>query len=269
MYRKKPPLSPDVYPAKMSWQNDPWRRSVFLPLLILSLLFMLTTGSGFDQQLAGWFYHLEGEQWLLQHYWLTESVLHQGVRQLNQLVVLFLLCYWLTQFVVGHKNAALGVLLISLIVSFGSIALLKKLIPMECPWDLQQFGGSQAFIGLFNSRPTMMAPTQCFPAGHASIGYGWMAIYYFYQVTSPSKARLALIFSISLGLVLGFTQQLRGAHFLSHDIATAAICWLVASCTFRWFYPQLAVSRLHSGPKPGEPSTTLANHSQNPESADA
>jgi hypothetical protein len=29
-------------------------------------------------------------------------------------------------------------------------------------------------------------------------------------------------------------QQLRGAHFISHDIATATICWLVS--TFQYLF---------------------------------
>jgi membrane-associated PAP2 superfamily phosphatase len=222
-----------------------------LPLLLLSLLFVLVTGSDFDQMLASWFYQLQGGQWLLQNYWLTETVLHQGVRQVNQWVMALLLCYWLTLVVTGRRassHRALGVLLLSLILCFSSVALFKKYIPMDCPWDLQQFGGDKNFVGLFSFRPETMAPNQCFPAGHASIGYGWMALYYFCLLICPAKARLALFSSICLGLVLGFAQQLRGAHFISHDIATAAVCWLIVSFTFRWFYPQAALCTLPSNP---------------------
>ncbi|MNV84902.1 hypothetical protein D3C71_1788110 [compost metagenome] len=31
-----------------------------------------------------------------------------------------------------------------------------------------------------------------------------------------------------MGLLFGFAQQLRGAHFLSHDVWTLAISWFVA-----------------------------------------
>ena len=51
-----------------------------------------------------------------------------------------------------------------------------------------------------------MAPSQCFPAGHASIGYGWMALYYFCLMVCPAKARLALFASIGLGLLLETRQ---------------------------------------------------------------
>jgi hypothetical protein len=32
---------------------------------------------------------------------------------------------------------------------------------------------------------------------------------------------------LGLGLLFGTTQQLRGAHFLSHDIWTFALCWSI------------------------------------------
>jgi membrane-associated PAP2 superfamily phosphatase len=34
--------------------------------------------------------------------------------------------------------------------------------------------------------------------------------------------------------VFGIDQQLRGAHFLSHDLFTAMICWAVALGLSRW-----------------------------------
>jgi membrane-associated PAP2 superfamily phosphatase len=230
-------------------QQQHWQTTVLAPLALLSLAFVLAYGAGFDQVLASWLYQLQGGQWQLKQHWLTERLLHQAVRQLNQLVVLILLLYWLSQVIAGKRSGtqyALGLLLLNLALSFTSIAVLKKLIPMECPWDLQQFGGNLPFIGLFSERPASMVPNQCFPAGHASIGYSWLAIYYFLLVARPSIAKLGLWCSVGLGLLLGFTQQLRGAHFISHDIATAAICWLIVSLNVRWFYRQ-DTQHFHAG----------------------
>jgi len=271
IFLKKLSAFPELSTPKRQWSPHQWRQAVVWPLLLLSLLFVMATASGFDPLLARWFYQLQGEQWLLQNYWLTETVLHQGVRQVNQVVVALLLGYWLVQFLTNRRSSshrALGMLLLSLILSFSSVALLKKYIPMECPWDLQQFGGDKAFIGLLTHRPATMAPNQCFPAGHASIGYGWMALYYFCLVVCPAKARLALCASIGLGVLLGFTQQLRGAHFISHDIATAAICWLVASLNFRGFYPQPAQGQLPANPMHLQLETAVTNHHIPRESSD-
>ena len=38
---------------------------------------------------------------------------------------------------------------------------------------------------------------------------------------------------LAAGAVFGLAQQLRGAHFLSHDIASLAVCWAVACCVDR------------------------------------
>lgn len=211
-------------------------------LAIALILFVIFQGFGVDfiwaQQLFDW----QGGRWQLQHHWFTEQILHQSVRQLNQLVILLLLVTYLwqkfgpstwyrPQFFRQLSAMPFGLLLLSVLVNFAIIALLKRLIPMECPWDLQQFGGELPYIGLLSARPAFMADTQCFPAGHASIGFAWCGIYYFLLQTNPSaqgkvKAVWALMLTGALGFVLGFGQQLRGAHFFSHDIASASICWL-------------------------------------------
>ena len=73
-----------------------------------------------------------------------------------------------------------------------------------------------------------MPRAACFPAGHASAGYAWMALYFFFLATRPQWRWLGLAVGIVLGLLFGVVQQLRGAHFLSHDLWTAVICWSCA-----------------------------------------
>jgi len=121
---------------------------------------------------------------------------------------------------------------LSLLLSFSIVALLKRVLPAECPWDLQQFGGDLPFIGVFADRPAAMHPTQCFPAGHASVGYAWVALYFYFLPVCARKARIGLTPGLLLGLLLGVTQQLRGAHFFSHDLTTLWLCWVVSSLVY-------------------------------------
>lgn len=203
------------------------------PLGLCLLLFTLAYGAQLDFALASLLYNAQGGSWFLHHYWLTETLLHNHVRTLNETVLVGLVGYWVWQRVVvknrSHKQRALGFLLLSLLLSFATVAVLKHLLPMECPWDLQQFGGNSAFWGLFDVRPASLATNQCFPAGHSSIGFAWLALYYYWRELKPQHAQRGLFIGLSLGLLLGFIQQLRGAHFISHDIATAGICWLVST----------------------------------------
>ncbi len=210
------------------------------PLTVASLLFALAYGAKLDFVLATFLFDLQGSSWSLQHHWLTETVLHHSVRNLNQTLVLTVLSYWVWQRFykkdLSQKQRALGGLLLSLILSYAAVAVLKRLLPMECPWDLQQFGGDSVFWGLFDTRPDTLASNQCFPAGHASIGFAWLALYYYLRTVKPDRAWLGLLIGMAAGLLLGFVQQLRGAHFISHDITTAAVCWLV--CTLQYLVLQ-------------------------------
>jgi membrane-associated PAP2 superfamily phosphatase len=67
----------------------------------------------------------------------------------------------------------------------------------------------------------------CFPAGHAATGFAFVGGYFALRSHLPRLARRWLVGAIAVGLVLGLVQQLRGAHFMSHTLWTAWICWMV------------------------------------------
>ena len=104
---------------------------------------------------------------------------------------------------------------------------------MDCPWDLLRYGGEKAYYELFSRRPAGMGSAGCFPAGHASAGYAWVALYFFYLATRPRWRWWGLGAAMALGMVFGIAQQLRGAHFLSHDLWALMLCWLVALAMHR------------------------------------
>lgn len=210
-------------------------KSVLLPLFVLSLMFYLFYQLKLDFVLADWWYQQQGGRWVLQQHWLLQKVLHDRVRDLNLVLVVVLLCYgvWLR---FTEQSAALrhavATLLYSLLSCFAVVSMLKHVLPMECPWDLLQFGGDMPFYGLFESRPEGSSTHLCFPAGHASIGFAWLGLYYFFLETKPQWAFKALIGAAVTGLLLGAVQQSRGAHFFSHDICSAAICWALCSTIY-------------------------------------
>lgn len=64
----------------------------FCRLLVAYLASMLLFDlAGADIWLASKFYQLEGYQWALRDYWLTEDVLHKGARKLNYMFALAVL----------------------------------------------------------------------------------------------------------------------------------------------------------------------------------
>jgi membrane-associated PAP2 superfamily phosphatase len=59
------------------------------------------------------------------------------------------------------------------------------------------------------------------------------------NVVDAVRRHAALGFAVALEMLFGFShQQLRGAHFMSHDVWTAAICWFTALALFVLWPPK-------------------------------
>lgn len=164
----------------------------------------------------------------------------RGGKHLSTLAIVVIIALYI--FVLVSKSeqrkkwrSPLLYLILSSLVSVILVSLLKVLTNMDCPWNLNQFGGDRPFIGLFEHRPQEMGCGKCFPAGHASAGYDWVSLYFFFKMIIPKYRWLGLLCGIMVGLTFGISQQLRGAHFISHDIATILICWLIATLLFIFF----------------------------------
>lgn len=205
----------------------------------LALMLLLDIG-GIDIWLASRFYAAEGYQWALRDHWLTENILHKGARKLNYIFAVAVLVttmhyLWLNKTKPALTKAYLA-LTLSLISSFALVAYFKAITNIACPWSLALFGGTEPYIHLLQPRPSYLSYSQCFPAGHASVGYAWVALYYFFRYSRPEYRFIGLTAGLVGGLVLGVTQQLRGAHFMSHDITTFFICVCCAKVCFALFF---------------------------------
>ncbi len=135
-----------------------------------------------------------------------------GVAAILALIASWLLPAW------RAWRRPLGYLVLAVAASTLGVSILKQLISMDCPWDLSRYGGARAFVGLLATRPADYPDTACFPAGHASAGYAWIALYCFCNATRPRWRWAGLVLALTMGLAFGIAQQLRGAHFLSHDL---------------------------------------------------
>ena len=54
-----------------------------------------------------------------------------------------------------------------------------------------------------------------------------MCFYFAWRDRSRRKARWALFGACVAGMVFSIAQEARGAHFLSHDLASAALVWAI------------------------------------------
>lgn len=219
------------------------RGHLWLPLLAVLAASGVLMGWGADQWLADAFYRLEGHHWALQNAWVTGHLVHKGGKWASTFGALLaiLLCFHAWR----HERAAawrwpLLYLVLAVALGTGMVSLLKSLTHMDCPWDLARYGGTREYVGLFAARPRGMPPGVCFPAGHSSAGFAWVSLYFFALMVRPAWRWGGLAIGLLAGGVFGLSQQLRGAHFLSHDLWTLATCWTVSLLLF------LAVQRIRA-----------------------
>ena len=66
---------------------------------------------------------------------------------------------------------------------------------------------------------------RCFPAGHATAGFAFMALYYCFK--SRKKRIFGLCLGLSLGWMAAIYQMYRGQHFLSHSIFSMISSFMV------------------------------------------
>src|SRR5207342_1086221 len=110
-------------------------------------------------------------------------------------------------------------------LSTGIVGALKATTNVDCPWDLAEFGGDRPYVSLFADRPDSLPRARCFPGAHASSGFAFLFGYFLLRDGARRRARWALAAAILLGVAFSVGQEARGAHFISHDLTSAAIVW--------------------------------------------
>ncbi len=162
--------------------------------------------------------------------------------------MMFLLPLWaLLQIIYGavlqHKNRLTGVrreewlrwctiLVVGLLIPV-LLSALKEWINQACPWSLQDFGGTLPYVHLLDPRPWASHTQACWPAGHAAVGLsllvvsfvgGWPRALWRDEsvLRAPRSPWLSAgafaAYAVVLSMALGFSQVMRGAHFISHQI---------------------------------------------------
>lgn len=217
----------DTYPTKADRPINIWL-SVVLPISLMAAMLIIDT-SPLDFAVADLFY-VRGEGFIGRHNRFLEDILHDGIKQAVIAVFIFsLLGLLLTMVMPGMKKfrRSLTYLVLALGLSTAFVTPLKLMTGMHCPWSLTQYGGSEIYTPLLSHRAPTSNPGHCWPGGHASAGFAFFAFYFLWRNSRPRLARLAFIFALTLGTVLSIGRMLQGAHFLSHNLWTGLLSWLI------------------------------------------
>lgn len=193
-----------------------------LSLTVLAAVFIwLSRNEGLDRLITGYWYDAASHSFPLQKNHLLDLLNH---RLLKDLVIAG-----------GAVGLFYGLIrrqprLITVAVLFGlgalTVGILKATSHHSCPWDLLEYGGKAVSYPLFGQVPAHSGPGRCFPGGHASSGFAVMALFFLFYRERPALAWCCLAGGIALGLVMGYGQVMRGAHFFSHNLWAGWWVWL-------------------------------------------
>jgi membrane-associated PAP2 superfamily phosphatase len=209
------------------------------PTLIYVYLFVLLRIGDIDREVAGLFAGSQQPGFPLRHAYLTEFLLHDVAQAAMKGIVVLLLLAWLGSWLNGYlarRRRELGYLLLSVVLSVGLVGLGKQVTNVDCPWDLQAFGGQRIFYDLFDNKPAGAPVGRCFPGGHSASGFALFGLFFLLRRRRPSHAALGLLPALLLGAGFAVVQWVRGAHFPSHDLTTAYVCWLTALACAHWVF---------------------------------
>jgi membrane-associated PAP2 superfamily phosphatase len=184
-----------------------------------------------DLRLADLFFDFREGVWPARESFWASWLIHKRGRDFVLALAIISCLTWLGSHVSlklrRWRRQALYLLLV-IVLGTGLVSLGKQLSNRHCPWDMQRYGGSVPYTQLFEGTPPGYPRGKCFPAGHASGAYSLMGLYFVFRDRRPVTARALLAASFALGTIFGIGQMARGAHFFSHNVWTAAVCWFVA-----------------------------------------
>jgi membrane-associated PAP2 superfamily phosphatase len=218
--------------GRLAWRLVGW--------LVLSALLIIWIGNNtdIDLLLADAAFDRATHSFPWQHAWLAEQFNHVILKTifsvLGAAVVVLTLWdamrpyrAWNADYRIGMRVVAMSAVLVPL-----AISLLKQASASHCPWDLQRYGGTAPYIRLLEWMPAGVQPGHCLPGGHASSALWLIAIAAFWWPRSPRRALAVGAAMLLLGGAVGWIQQLRGAHFLTHTLWSAWIACVLVSAIY-------------------------------------
>ena len=201
-----------------------------MPLVLFLVASILIQATSLDTTLARAVF-FDGTRWIGSESWWTNEFLHEGGRWAMRLVGVAALVVWgVGKFSRRHAHLKrpASYVAIAIILSTGLVGLIKSQTNVDCPSDLAGFGGDRPHVGLFEDRPDDLPHAACFPAAHSSSGFALVAFYFLWRERNRRLAHAGLALGLVTGVIFGIAQQSRGAHFISHDVWSAFLVWIIS-----------------------------------------
>lgn len=209
---------------RLPWAS--WRGDACIALWAL-LALVLWEASGLDHELTRWIATPVGFPW--RDSFLASRVLHKGGRALAWTMMGLLVWDLVRPFAAGPSQAQRACGIVIVLAGLLLVPLLKRFSATSCPWDLLEFGGRATYVPHWLMGLSDGGPGRCFPSGHAVAAFAYFGVYFVWRQHRPTVARAVLVGVLVVGFAFGWAQWVRGAHFVSHTLWSAWLCWVIAA----------------------------------------
>jgi membrane-associated PAP2 superfamily phosphatase len=207
------------------------KRDLIVTLAALAML-LAWEAVGWDMRIAA--HYADARGFLLRDAWFTRDVLHEGGRALGwaALITTFALALHGLGSALSRRTrmAWFGVVMFCLI----AVPALKGISRSSCPWDMLAFGGTVDYVPHWLLGVSDGGPGHCFPSGHAVAAFCFLPLFFQWRRQRPALARALLALILGLGTLFGWGQLARGAHFPSHTMWSAWLCWTIGAAAAVW-----------------------------------
>ncbi len=206
-----------------------WHRHPDLAVCLGGLLLLLAwEASGWDLAAESLFGDASGFAW--RDAFATSQLLHGGGRTLAW-VLLGALAWtsWKAPARARPGRAERWRWLAVILLCALAVPLLKQFSHTSCPWDMLQFDGVARYVPHWQLGVHDGGPGRCFPSGHAVAAFAFFGQYFLWRDHDRRRARRWLLSVLAMGAVFGVGQSMRGAHYPSHTLWSAWLCWVLCA----------------------------------------
>lgn len=208
-------------------------KQILITSLLLIAVILLFYFTNLDVDVQSYFYNFEDKSWLIDvRNHTLKYIFYDEFKKLYKIFAICILFLVVLSFfrkiniLEKYKKGLIILCLATILVP--SLAAIKNVTNMPCPKDTIIFGGEIPEVKIFDHYPkdyVQEKRQRCWPAGHATMGFSLMALYFLFK--KPRNQKIALGVAFVIAWLTGGYKMLIGHHFLSHTLVTMLLAWLV------------------------------------------
>jgi membrane-associated PAP2 superfamily phosphatase len=216
-----------------------WLKHIVPALIFILLMLLVYPHTHLDTRITDLFFDAQLHRFTLKNDPFLTVWMHVRLKWLMVAIALASLVLALLSYRVSSLKVyrlSLFWVFAGMVISTTAVSVFKHYSLHGCPWDITLYGGSLPLLDLFTSPPAGTEAGRCFPAGHPSGGFALIAFYFAFMHSKPRFSVHMLWIGLLMGLLMGFVQMMRGAHFLSHVLWSGWLVWMVLLALY-WLWP--------------------------------